>query len=115
MTLKLTKESLRTAYDFMASTAPFNKWNLPDSEDVVFTITEQSSVMGTYSKYAGKHYIEISSERVTSTIALLGTMAHEMIHLHQGATKMDKGSKTGHGRAFRALSRIAMGVHGFDV
>lgn len=113
MTLPLTKEILASAYDFLCSTPPFNKWGMPESEDVQFIITRNRTVSGIHSFHKGKHYIGVSRFKVGHTSTLVVLMAHEMLHLHISHTGMAKG-EADHGRTFFKLAKQVCKVHGFD-
>lgn len=115
MTLLLTKEVLAAAYDFLSLTEPFRKWNLPDSEDVMFKVTKAKSHFAQY-VWDGSHCIEVSSACVGHTSTLMETMAHELIHLHLRLTGMESRSDNPnvHNAAFRKLAALVCGCHGFD-
>lgn len=113
MTLPLSAEMLEASYDFLRTTPPFNRWNLPDGEDVQFTITQSRKTMGTHCLFNGKHCIEISRRLVGHTSTLMSLMAHEMVHAHQKATKTDTPGVE-HNEAFRQFGRQVCKHHGFD-
>lgn len=115
MSLPLTQATLRAAYDYLGTTPPFNKWNLPDGEEVHFIVSRDATRMYGFYRCNGKdngheHEIGISSQYVAHTNTLIPVMAHEMLHLHQQQTGMHRN----HGRAFRMLWRSIAEVHGFD-
>lgn len=110
MTLKITPEVLRCAYDFLNSTDPFVRWNLPDGEDVTFKVVNDPSLYGWHEKKRGKHTIAVSQKIVGHTATLMGAMAHEIIHLHQSSS----GMPLSHGPAFQKLSADVSKIHGFD-
>ena len=83
MTLPLTTDTLRHCYEFLDSTPPFNKWNLPDSPDVKFKVIRDPALRGWYRKENGKHTIGVSSSCVGHTLSLMIVMAHEMIHVFE--------------------------------
>lgn len=109
---KLTTENCAAMYDFLVVTEPFVKWNLPDSEDVIFRIFKDSSCMGWYVKENGRHVLGMSASRIGQSFTLMRVMAHEMIHLHQEHAGF--AGKSEHGRAFYKLSSIVARHHGFD-
>lgn len=111
MSLRLTPETLARAYDYLSSTPPFDRWNLPESHDIAFKVTRSAKTCGRYI-YDGKHFIEASSQLIGHTDTLMGLMAHEMIHLHQRLTKMHAGGE--HNKAFYKLAARVTKVHGFD-
>lgn len=113
MTLPLNPEMLAAAYDYFSSSAPFNRWNLPASEEVKFTVIRDPKTAGWHKMAGGKHIIGISTGAIGRTHSLMETMAHEMIHAHQRETNMEtKGS--GHNAAFNKLAAQVCAVHGFD-
>lgn len=113
MTLHLTPEILRAAYDYLRVTQPFDSWNLPEGEDVRFKVTRSRRLFGCYYQDGSEHSIEISARKHGHTLTLLMTMAHEMIHLHQLSTRMHS-PKTIHNAAFNKLAAEVCECHGFD-
>lgn len=112
MTLPLTVDNLRTAYDYLNSTQPFLKWNLPDSEDVKFTVGRDANLWGWYQRKSGVHTIGMSRRFIGTTDNLMRTMAHEMIHLHEAhAGACGSGQ---HSAAFRRWAAEVCRHHGFD-
>lgn len=112
MTLPLTAEICRQAYDYLNATPPFSKWNLPHGEDVVFKVVRDPKLRGWYMRDGKKHVIGISSTTIGRTESLMWTMAHEMIHLHeQHAGACGSGM---HSKAFVRWSEQVCRVHGFD-
>jgi hypothetical protein len=113
VTLPLNREILEANYDYLRTTPPFSKWNLPDGEDVQFVITRSRKTMGTHCLFNGKHIIEISRHLVGYTSTLTVLMAHEMVHAHQKMTKTDTPGVE-HNAAFRQFGRQVCKYHGFD-
>lgn len=113
MTLPLTTETLAAAWDYLAVTPPFSKWNMPESEDVRFKPTRDKSRFGwhRYDYTARRHEIYISRSLVLRSSTLLMVMAHEMIHVHQ----FRAGLSRAHNDTFHRWGREVCGVHGFDV
>ena len=114
MNLPLSREMLAAAYDYLCTSPPFNKWNLPDSNEVVFKVARHPALRGWY-QFGGspKHTIAISSRCIGTTHSLMATMAHEMIHLLQEEVSMDTpGSE--HNLAFWKLADRVCKFHGFD-
>lgn len=117
MTLPLTPEILRTAYDFLASTPPFNRWNMPEGEDVAFRLIHVEHAVAAdrwawYDKIKGRHTIAISRTRTGYTASLMALLAHEMIHLHEQQSGMATSSQ--HTKAFWKLAARVCRYHGFD-
>lgn len=111
MTLPLTRDVLAAAYDFLAATEPFCRWNLPDSDDVVFRVVRDPAIRGKY-QWHGRHVISISGRSIGHTISLMETMAHEIVHLHEEAAGMSGPAE--HGAAYGKLAAAVCKVHGFD-
>lgn len=112
MTLPLTPETLQAAYDYLKTTPPFNRWNLPDGEDVRFKVMRSRDVRGWYWTEGERHWIGISSHCIGRTDSLMSTMSHEMLHLHERQTCIE--TKAQHSRAFSKLAARVCGIHGFD-
>ena len=84
MALKLTPHVLQQAYELLSATEPFSRWNLPDSDDVKFTVAKDKTCFGWHVKGHGSpHTIAISTAKVGTLFVLLATMAHEMVHMHE--------------------------------
>lgn len=115
-TLPLTPETLAGAYDYLCTTPPFNKWNLPDSEDVVFKLSRRKREAGRYQWDGERHTIAASIYAIAHTVSLMRFMAHEMVHLHLEATRMESrsGGTDVHNAAFRKFAAHVCKVHGFD-
>lgn len=114
MTLPLTPDTLKAAYDYLATTPPFSKWNMPDSDDVKFVVARSPTHHGWWDKkrWAKKHLIAISRAKVGHTTTLLATVAHEMLHVHQREAGME--TRGEHNAAFRRLAARVCRFHGFD-
>ena len=116
MTLPLTVESIAAAYDFLLTTSPFSKWNLPASEEVVFKVSRRSKEFARYQKVGDKHTIAMSTKSIGHTETLMTYLSHEMIHLY--LEKMGWESKSGgpntHNAAFHKFADRVCKYHGFD-
>jgi hypothetical protein len=113
MTIRLTRDLLELAYDLLCATAPFDGWNLPAGEDVVFKVIRSDAVRGDYSRdVQGRHVIRISSRCIGTVATLIETMAHEMIHLHEGQN--GTATRSEHNAAFRKFADEVCRVHRFD-
>lgn len=100
MTLPLTPEMLAHAYDYLCCCQPFNKMNMPHSEDVRFSIGRRKDRFAHYQMIGGAHHIELSSRFVGRHITLLSTLSHEMGHLYLEQNCIDDG----HGPGFQKLA-----------
>lgn len=123
MTLPLNAERLALLYDFLAECPPFDKWNMPPSDEIKFVVTRSNSTRGYYVRPTGKHEIGISTVCCGWMNAVVWVMAHEMVHLHQGdvdkpgARKSCGGMETPnaeHNAAFKKLAQIVCKIHGYD-
>lgn len=117
MTLPITKEVLAAAYDYLAACEPFCRWNLPDSDDVSFSVVRSAREFAYYKWDGKRHTIAVSSRAVGHTMTLLNVMSHEILHLHLEATGMESkgGDANTHNMAFRKLAAEVCRVHGFDL
>jgi hypothetical protein len=111
MTIPLTRDTLRAAYDFLNETPPFNKWNLPHGEDIEFRVVRDRNRYAWHSLVAEKHVIAVSSLNVGHTISLIRVMAHEMVHVHERRSSCNA---TGHSPAFMRWGAQVSAYHGFD-
>ena len=116
MTLPLNAETLAAAYDFLNTTPPFNKWNLPDAEDVGFRLSRRKKELGRYQWDGKRHTIIASSLAIGHTSTLMRFLCHEMIHLHLEATGTDsrRGGEDTHNVAFQKFAAEVCKYHGFD-
>jgi len=115
MALRLTPEMLRAAYDYINTTEPFSKWNLPEGDDVTFKVIKTRRLYGDCQRIGdGKYRIRISAAVVGTTHALMTTMAHEMIHVHEEHSGMARAGVQ-HGKAFRKLAEEVCKIHELDL
>ena len=112
MALVLTPEILAAAYEYLRTTQPFVRWNLPEPDDVRFRVIRDRAVYGWHRREGKQHTIAISSAMIGHTTTLIGAMAHEMTHAHMSETGMNKSGD--HGAAFLRLTSEICRVHGFD-
>lgn len=112
MHLPLTPEVLRQGYEFLAACAPFNKWNLPQGEDVKFIVSRDPRTMAWHNCKRGRHTIAVSSKCVSHLDTLTEALAHEMIHLHMTLAGMNTTGE--HNAAFYKLASKVAAILGFD-
>lgn len=112
MTLPLTTETLAAAYDYLVTTPPFSRWNLPPSEDITFRVTRHKDRHGHYCRTGDKHEIAVSAHVIGRTQSLMEVLAHELVHLHQAHACME--TKGQHNAAFVKLAARVCAVHGWD-
>jgi hypothetical protein len=113
MSLPLTCETLAAAYDYLRTTPPFHRWNLPESEDIAWRVIKSRTLFGWYDCIDGQHIIAISEYTVGSTDMLMRVMAHEMVHLYEKEVRIDH-HETQHTAAFVKLGQQVSRVHCFD-
>jgi hypothetical protein len=113
MALRLTSEMLACAYDLLRTAEPFDGWNLPESDDIVFYVVRDRTRCGFYRRDRyGRHSIAISINCVGYMPTLVAIMAHEMVHLHLALTRME--GRSDHGAVFQHFAARVCAVHGFD-
>ena len=112
--MQLTPAILEAAYAYLAETAPFNEWNLPDAEDVDFEVVRSRKRQGRChnGEGSGRYKIEISERYCSHSNTLLLIMAHEMVHVHEFKNGLDH--YWVHGKVFKALAKEVCDAHGFD-
>ena len=124
MTLRLTPDALAAAYEYLRTTLPFKRWKLPHADEVEFHITRHRDREADYDRYVrgdghvikrGDHIIRISAYHVKTTCALLETLAHELIHLHQDGVAATRQYKVMHNKAFKVLARRVCDAHGWTL
>jgi hypothetical protein len=114
--LHLTPEALENAYEYLRSTLPFRRMNLPHADEMMFRVMGARDRFGHFKgrikDNSDLNEIALSQAKVRSTAMLMETMAHEMIHLHQH----EKGSCTRgvHNAHFRRTAARVCRIHGFD-
>jgi len=115
-TLHLTPDCLENAYEYLRTTLPFRRMNLPHADDLVFRVMGARDRFG---HFRGRiktkpelNEIGVSIKVVKSTDLLMATMAHEMIHLYQH----ENGSCTrgSHNSEFERIAARVCRIHGFD-
>ncbi len=111
MPIPLTKETLACGYDYLCSTPPFNRWKMPPSSEIKFSVVKHKDRMADYQMVGGVHHIRVSSRWIgTRHEQTLSTIAHEMVHL-----KMEKdGMRASHGQKFQRLADRICKIHEFD-
>ncbi|WP_029581920.1 hypothetical protein [Bradyrhizobium sp. URHD0069] len=115
MTLPLNAEMLAAAYEYLRTTPPFNKWNLPDHEDIKFRTSRRPREAGRY-EWDGDHHIVASIHGIAYTESLMRFMSHEMVHLHLQIMGWESKARSEevHNAAFRKFSALVCKHHGFD-
>ena len=115
MSLPLTPETLAAAYDFLKATPPFNKWGLPESDEVKFKVGRRPSEHARYQWDGERHTLTLSAGSIGHTQTLIEALSHEMIHMHLEETGMEsRGNENVHNAAFRQFAAQVCKHHGFD-
>jgi len=109
MAIPLTVEMLAHAYDYLCCTPPFNKMNLPHSEDIKFIVSNHKDRFAHYQIMGGEHHIAVSGRHVSRHMALLCALSHEMIHLYMEVNCLDEGNP--HGKSFNRLADKVCKAH----
>lgn len=112
MSLAFTPDTLRAAYEYLDTTQPFIKWNMPDADDVCFRVVRSPALRGWYRWDGNRHVIAVSCRCVGSTALLMQTVAHEMIHLHEENARTCTAGE--HSAAFNRWAAQVCKVHGWD-
>lgn len=106
--IHIDKEVLRSTYDLLKRTRPFNKWGLPPSCDVIFRVLRTKERRGDYYRdQKGRHVIRVSAGTCHTLQAVILTVAHEMCHV-KDETRAD------HGWRFNQLADRVCRWHNFD-
>lgn len=113
MALVFTPDALRASYNYFCETPPFDRWNLPDGEDVEFRVIKSRTDAGWHKIENGRDIIAASSGTIGRTHSLMELVAHEMVHLHQRRIGTETPGVT-HNRAFHLLAAQVCRHHGFD-
>jgi len=113
MSQLITPDSLRACYNYLAETPPFNRWNLPDGDDVDFVVIRSRTDAGWHKIVNSRDIIAVSSVTIGRTLSLMEVMSHEKVHVYQ----RKYGTETpgvAHNREFYLLGAKVCKVHGFD-
>jgi predicted SprT family Zn-dependent metalloprotease len=110
MSLKLTPDVLRAAYEYLRATPPFRRWGLPPGEEVHFYVNNLAKSRGEHWSLGDRHHIGISKKCIGSTEALMPVMAHEMCHARQVLI----GDRSEHGKPFQKMADQVCRHHEFD-
>jgi hypothetical protein len=112
MTLPLTPQRLAATYECLRVFPPFNRLKLPD--DVKLIVSQHRDRFGQYTSdlRGEKHYISISAKKHGHFDSVVQTLAHEMIHLHQGVAKTY--TRAQHNSEFHRIAKRACRLFGWD-
>jgi hypothetical protein len=86
--MRVTPDLIEATFEYLKAFPPFKGWNLPHADEVEFGVFRKDDRWGDYelckdsSGVRCRHRIRVGY-KVTSTLLLQCTMAHEMIHMRQ--------------------------------
>ena len=98
-----------TAVDCAVSNG-FGYFRISESEELGFHVVRDAGLSADFGVEHGVPFIRVSETNNGLAITLLGTLAHEMIHLRQHLTS----DREHHGPRFRRIAAKVCAVHGFD-
>jgi hypothetical protein len=108
--MRVTPEIIEATYVYIRSLPPFNRWNLPEADDVQFHVTHSLAWRGDH-QIDGEHIVRISARRHSHLSSIVETVAHEAIHVHIDGKGLERAT---HGKVFMKLARQVCRLHGFD-
>lgn len=108
--MHLTPDLLRSAYALLRETAPFDKWALPEAEDVEFRVLRTCRWYGDCQRRGEQWIIRLSESKHPRLLGMLSTMAHELIHVHLREVACHRDSHH-HGPAFRGYAEQVLAAH----
>lgn len=110
----LTPSRLGAIYTMLLEFPPFNRWKMPKPKDVEFKVLTKKDRFGDWTHDGGLHIIRVSKPKHGHLVNVIGTVAHEMVHLHQYETgTFDDGNP--HNETFHEIARQICERFGFDV
>jgi len=110
--MHISPAMLEFSYEYLRASRPFNRWKLPEADDIAFNVTMAKDYYGFFQQTeTGKRSISVSAFRVGHALTLLSVMAHEMVHLRL-ALRGEYPLK--HSSEFRRLAAVVCREHGFD-
>lgn len=111
----LTPDMIEAGYEFLRSTLPFRRWDLPHPDRIRFRVMVTTD---RYGHWKGDVEGDTVGELAISqnmpdarTCLLIQTIAHEMVHMRQEALRM----RDLHGRGFKSLAKTVCLRHGWDI
>jgi hypothetical protein len=112
MRFGLTPDMLEAAYEYLRASKPFRGMKLPHPDDLVFRVSRHADRFAHFWAVNNNHWeLAVSEVNVDSTLILLPTMAHEMIHLYQEKNKL----LGNHNEEFMRVAKLVCRYHKFDL
>ena len=105
-----TPKTIEAMYLMLCQMKPFKSWNLPNTSEIDFVVTDDEDAYGTYVFDNDIHIITISKAKCSHFETILKTLAHEMIHMKRHRTK----SWDQHDAVFRRYAKAIADEFGFD-
>lgn len=110
--LVVTADLVRASYGMLLQTREIGAWNLPDQEDVRFSVIKTNGWYADYEFKAGMHHIRASDGMIGALDTLNRSIAHECIHMHGKLLGLRRYGS--HGKWFRDLAVRVCDELGFD-
>lgn len=110
MTLRLTPDLIAAGYEYIRCSVP--RWHLPEADEIGFAVVKDTKMFADFCLYKGEPLIRVSEQMHGHTSTLLGTIAHECIHLYQHLKGLDNGGE--HNADFWRRAKRMCALHGFD-
>jgi hypothetical protein len=111
--MKLTPAILKNLYSAIYCMKPFDRWNMPLPEEILFVVDKDPSAMGTYLYDTGEEYehsISVSAARCAHLDTVIRVLCHECIHMSRHKTN----KWTHHDKEFRNRAHRISSELGFD-
>lgn len=111
--LHITPDMVELTYELLRATPPFKGWKLPHADEIEFHIAPMKGRdQADYHWNGRRHVIRVNPRKHHTLAALITTMAHEMIHMHEKLTceRWD----VHHGRIFRKHATQVCRLHVLD-
>ena len=112
----LTPQRVAAIYDCLRQFHPFDKWKLPPSDEVEFSVTGRKDVAGVFDRMYRQplkgHKITISYLKHNHFDSIVRTVAHEMVHQAQEIAGMATTSQ--HNEDFLQRAKKVCSSMGWD-
>jgi hypothetical protein len=112
MALKITLPIVEGMYQLLKASPPFNRWKLPDHEDIGFALNRTQGNRGEFYVKDGIPYLGINDTSHETLDELMRTVAHEMCHLREFLT--GQRADVHHGAYFKRSAASVCKAHQFD-